>query len=69
MEEKSLPAREPGRAMDVNHPKFRSFGEFVRELGEIILLAGRERKALRAMNPRFRETISLAVSFANHCRV
>ncbi len=72
MGEGSVRAPETAVNSDVvspNHPTFNSFGEFVRELGEVLRLGWRERKSLRAMNPRFRETVSLAVTFANHCRV
>lgn len=53
----------------LNHPKFRSVGEFLVEFGGVIKLLLGKQKSLRKMDPAFRENICLAVTYANNCSV
>ena len=53
---------------EFNYPKFHSFGEFVSDFFEISKLARQAGKKGYQLDPKFRETICLAVTFANNCR-
>jgi len=53
----------------LNHPRFHSVSEFLRELMETLKLAWKMRRDLKKTDRRLRETISLTVTFANNCAV
>ena len=47
--------------------KFHSAGEFFRDLAKTVKLLLKKRKSISKMDPLFRESICLAVTFANDC--
>ncbi len=64
-EEKTLDANQPATA--VNQGRFHSITGFFREFFQLVRLNIKKRKSLARMDPAFRETVCLAVTFANSC--
>ena len=64
-EEKTLAANQH-KAAD-NRRRFHSITGFFREFFRVARLNYKKRKSLRKMAPAFRETVCLAVTFANNC--
>lgn len=66
MVENAAPAA--GENLDaLAHRKFHSAGEFFRDLAKAVKLFLKKRKSISKMDPLFRESICLAVTFANNC--
>jgi len=53
----------------LNHPKLNSMAEFFRDLSAAIGLFRKSRKNLSRLDPVFRESICLTVTYANNCRL
>ena len=51
----------------LNHPKISSPGEFFRDFVDVGRLIWRKRRGISTLSPILRETICLAVTFANNC--